>query len=282
MLCNIKGGSYSISRTNEDAFGYDAQCAWVLDGSTGLNGKRLVAEEGSSDAQWYAAAFSDYLKSNLPTKEGTLPEIFSHGVRTVWAEFERQAGGSVKREDVPCCVGVSVRIKDGFLEYISIGDCCLLVRYKDGKVTEYLDTRHCALDQNTMRLAVQLSEEEGLPISQCRPQILPELRRVRMTVNTPEGYIALADDPDAILQAKTGRIPVSQIRDVCMISDGFGEYYNMFRLADGPEEFMDAVKKNQPGELFDRLLEAQKTDPDYKAYPRFKLSDDATLLYFSL
>lgn len=282
MLCNVKGGSFCVARVNEDSFGYDTDCAWVLDGSTGLNGKRLVAPENSSDAQWYSKAFSAFLKDNLPHAAGTLPEIFSQGVGSVWAEFLRLAGGSVKREDVPCTVGTAIRIRDGFLEYINVGDCSLLVRLKDGTVTEFLDRTLCVLDQNTINLALQISAEEGIPLSQCREKILPELRRVRMTMNTPEGYISLADDPDVVLQAKTGKIPLEQIRDVCMVSDGFAEYYNMFRLADTLRTFMDRVVDREPRELFDQLLKAQKEDASFREYPRFKLSDDATILYFSL
>lgn len=282
MLCNIKGGSYTISQINEDAFGYGENCAWVLDGSTGLNGKRLVADEGGSDAQWYSNAFSEYLKAALPGSEAPLTEIFSEGVRRVWAEFEHRAGGSVAKEDVPCCVGTAVRIRNGFLEYINVGDCCLLVRYLDGSVTELLDKKLVLRDENTMRLAVEISRKEGIPISQCRSKFLPELRRVRMTMNTPEGYISLANDPRSVLQAITGEIPASQIRDVCLVSDGFSEYYNMFPLAADPKAFMETVEDTSPETLFDRLLAAQKADGDFSAHPRFKLSDDATLLYFSL
>jgi len=282
MLCNVKGGSFTHARVNEDAFGYAGNCAWVLDGSTGLNGKRLVAAEDGSDAQWYAAAFSAYLQDALPKAEGTLPEVFSNGVRQVWAEFEGRAGGSVKREDVPCCVGTAVRIRDGFLEYICVGDCCLLIRFRDGSVTELLDSTLVGLDNNTLRLAVEISRKEGIPISQCKAKILPELRRVRMTMNTPEGYISLADNAQSVLQAKTGRIPLSQIRDVCMVSDGFSEYYNMFGLADSLERFMDDVETLPPETLFDRLLSAQKADGECTRHPRFKLSDDSTILYFTL
>ena len=282
MLCNIKGGSYTIARVNEDAYGHDRDCAWVLDGSTGLNGKRLVADETGSDAQWYALAFSEYLKTALPGSEAPLQEIFSEGVRRVWAEFEKKAGGKVARGDVPCCVGTAVRIRDGFLEYINVGDCCLLIRFRDGSVTELLNSTLVAMDNNTLRMAVEISQKEGIPISQCRQKILPQLQRVRLTMNTPEGYISLADNAAAVLQAKTGRFPLAEIRDVCMVSDGFSEYYNMFGLAKSLEDFMNAVAAEQPQELFDRLLAAQQADGDFAKHPRFKLSDDATLLYFPL
>ena len=282
MLYNVKGGSFTIAKTNEDSFGFDTHCAWVLDGSTGLNGKRLVAEEDSSDAQWYSKAFSEFLKNNLPQSEETLPVLFSRGVKTVWAAFKEKAGGSVSREDVPCTVGTAVRIKDGFLEYICIGDCSLLVRYQDGTVKEYLDDTICGFDKNSIAMAVRIAEEEGIPASQCRSRILPELRRVRMTMNTPEGYISLADNSETVLDAVNGKIPLSQIRDVCMVSDGFSEYYNMFGLAKSLEDFVDQAEKTPHKELFDRLLAVQREDETLEKFPRFKLSDDATILYFSL
>ena len=67
-----------------------------------------------------------------------------------------------------------------------------------------------------------------------------------------------------------------------MVSDGFSEYYNMFRLCETLEEFMNTVETDSPEMLFDRLLSAQKEDGDFKAHPRFKLSDDSTILYFTV
>ena len=282
MLCNVKGGSFTIAKTNEDAFGYDTHCAWVLDGSTGLNGKRLVAEEGGSDASWYSSAFSAFLKENLPNSKESLSALFSRGVKTVWQEFENRAGGKVAREDVPCAAGVAICIRDGFLEYITVADCCLLVRYQDGTVKEFLDDTICGFDQNSIRMGVQIAKKEGIPLSQCRDKMLPELRRVRLTMNTPEGYISLADNPDTVLDAICGKIPLAQIKDVCMVSDGFSEYYTMFGLADSLEDFMDQAENTPPEALFDRLIAAQREDEALQKFPRFKLSDDSTILYFSL
>ena len=282
MLNHIKGGSFTIAPINEDAFGYDSSCAWVLDGATGLNGKRLVAEEGSSDASWYSSAFSAFLKENLSNSQESLAALFRRGVKTVWEEFENRAGGKVAREDVPCAAGVAIRIRDGFLEYITVADCCLLVRYQDGRVEEYLDDTICKMDKNSMAMAAEIARKEGIAVSQCKDKIMPELRRVRMTMNTPEGYLALADNAEVILGAKTGKIPLADIRDCCMVSDGFSEYYNMFCLAESLKDFMEQVEKATPEELFDRLLTAQREDEALEKYPRFKMSDDSTILYFSV
>ena len=101
MLCNVKSGSFTHARVNEDAFGFDTDCAWVLDGSTGLNGKRLVAGPDGSDAQWYATAFSDYLKTALPHSEVPLPEVFSSGVQTVWERILAPGRGMCAKRRCP-------------------------------------------------------------------------------------------------------------------------------------------------------------------------------------
>lgn len=281
-LNNVKGGTYTIAKVNEDTYGYAEDCIWVLDGSTGLNGKRLVAGENGSDAQWYSHTFSKFLEENLPGSTEPLPELFSRGVKTVWAEFEKLAGGSVKREDVPCTVGCAARIRDGYLEYITVGDCCLLIRYKDGRVVELLDRTLCGFDQNTLRLGMEIAKKEQIPLLSCRPKMLPELRRVRMTMNTPEGYISLADDHISVLSAKTGKVTLDEIRDICMVSDGFSEFYGMFSLAENLNVFMDMAKNRDPEALFEELLKAQKSDPEGMRYPRMKLSDDATILYCTI
>lgn len=282
MLCKVKGGSFSDARVNEDAFGYDQDCAWVLDGSTGLNGKRLVAEADGSDAQWYATAFSDFLKKNLSGSTQPLPELFSRGVETVWAEFLSRAGGSVEKADVPCALGTAVRIKDGFLEYINVGDCVLFVRFRDGSVAELLDDTLCKLDEGSINLGLKIAKQENAPIPQCRPKLLQQLRSVRMRMNAPDGYISLADNEKSVLDAKNGKFPLEQIRDICMVSDGFYQYYHLFHLVDDAKSFIEAAASEAPQVLFNHLLEAQKADAYCWNYPRLKLSDDATILYACL
>ena len=282
MCLEVKAGSFTLAKVNEDAFGYSQDCAWVLDGSTGLNGKRLVAEENSSDAQWYTKAYSSFLNENLPGSTESLPELMARGVKTVWAEFLEKAGGPVPREDVPCTVGTVVRIRDGYLEYACVGDCCLLVRCCDGTVIELLDDTLCALDKESIRIGVEIARREGLPLKACREKLLPRLLQVRLTMNTPEGYISLANNPDVVLQAVSGKIPLEKIRDICIVSDGFSEYYAMFSLADTVAAFMDQVANLEPRELFRRLVAAQKADEALEKYPRFKLSDDATILYWPI
>ncbi len=278
MLKNIKCDSLTIAGVNEDAFGSASDCAWVLDGSTGLSGHHFIPEAGT-DAQWYANAFSDYLARTLPGSELPLRQVFQQGVAEVWDSFHRRAGEITERYDIPCCLCAALRLRGGNLEYILIGDCTLLVRFRDGHTAALHDEALSRLDANTLRLACEISQKKGLPLSACKSDILPELRRVRSLMNTERGYLSLADSPDSILRAPVGTFPLHDVRDVCLLSDGFSQYYQLFRLCADPREFMELVCRHTVGELYQRLLTAQRADAALNRFPRFKLSDDATLFY---
>ncbi|MBO2526927.1 MAG: hypothetical protein CW335_01920 [Clostridiales bacterium] len=278
MLKSIKCGSFSTADVNEDVCGVFSDCAWVLDGSTGLSGHHHIPQAGS-DAQWYAAAFSDFLSETLPHSEQPLPLLFMQGVSKVWHAFHSYSGDIENKYDVPCCLGVAIRLRDGLLEYILIGDCSLLICFNDGTVTELYDSTLSALDENTLRLMRENSAEKAMPLIECRKDILPELRKVRSLMNTKGGYISLANRPSSVLDAKIGAFPLKEVRDVCLLSDGFSQYYRSFGLCSGPNAFMERARRLAPETLYQQLLAAQQADSDLSQHPRFKLSDDSTLVY---
>lgn len=280
MLCNIKSGSYTISSVNEDSYGQTDGCVWVIDGATGLGGKWLPEE--ASDAQWYASAFSRYLSHALADRTRSLPRIFSDGVKQIWKEFAARTSvpPSCSAADLPCAVGAALRRKDGVLEYIAVGDCRILLRMRDGQTLELYDRRHEALDDESLRQMLQISQTQGLPLSQCKSRILPRLRQVRASINRPEGYISLCSDPESVLHAICGTVPEDMVTDGCLMSDGFAQYYALFHLAADASAFLDLAAKHSPEQLYHQLLRAQQGDPTLDRFPRFKLSDDATLVSF--
>ena len=282
MFFDIKCGSFSVSEVNEDFFGFEDDCAWVLDGSTGLNRRRLVAPVGSTDAQWYADSFSKYLSGHLNETALSLPEIFSRGVKHVWGMFVKRATFSIGQADVPCCLGTAVRRVGSQLEYICIGDCVLLIGFRDGTAKELFDPALRALDNNVIEHGMIIAKEKGISFSECIPQLYPELRQNRALANKPDGYYALSNDWESIKKAKTGIIPLDCIQDICLLSDGFAQYYQLFKLVSGPGPFLRAIRNKETEKLYEELLSAQKADESMDQHPRLKLSDDATISYFRL
>lgn len=282
MLSEIKCASFSVCPINEDVGCALPNAAWVLDGSTGLNNRRLVAAEDSSDAAWYAAEFSSFLTEHISDPTRSLAQIFSDGVRAVWGKFRSlHRDDEVSPEDVPCTLATAVRVVGEKLEYIVVGDCPLLLRYRDNRVCEILDNTLPRLDAESVKIGIELSESHKIPFSECRELLLPRLKAVRLLAGREEGYVALADRPESPLNALCGDVPVDSITDFCILSDGFSEYYKLFCLCD-TEEFIRRAETQTPEALFSEILQAQENDRSQESFPRFKFSDDATIVYAKL
>ncbi len=278
MLSNAIGSSFTICDNNEDAFGVVQNCAWVLDGSTGLSGRRLVADCTDSDAAWYAKRFSDYLRKALHDPAQTLTQIFAEGVREVWQEFESLANDRILQDDVPCTLGTAVRVSENTFEFINIGDCPLLVRFRDGSVLQYRDDSLPNLDAESLKFAVSLAKKHNLSLRECDELLKPRLKEVRRLAGQENGYVALSNRPECISRAPHGSFPLNSVLDFCILSDGFEQFYSLFQLCT-KEEFMDLAATREHSELFEILKQAQENDPTRNNFPRFKLSDDATLIY---
>lgn len=283
MLYNFKAGTFTSLAVNEDAYGYSDSCAWVLDGSTGLSGRNLISGNGSSDARWYAEELSRYLGAHLQDVSKPIPDILSDAVSHCRDEFLQKLGDTeYTRLDVPCTLGVAVRLNCGVLEYAAVGDCRIIVRKTDGGVSEIYDETLCKLDENTLNAGIEASKKYGLPLIKCREYMQEQLEAVRLSVNRPDGYIAMTDDPDAVLGALNGSIPAGEICDVCLVSDGFSQYYDLFGLEPNSADFIEKVSYSDPENMYKELFAAQSNDASCDKYPRFKLSDDATIVYFKL
>lgn len=281
MLFNAVGNSFTTAQNNEDSFGVLDHCAWVLDGSTGLNGNRLVSKAPDSDAAWYSKRFSAFLAENLPDRSKSLKEIFAEGIKTVWQEFSALANGPVLPDDVPCTLGTAVRATENTLEYICVGDCPLLARFKDGTVKEFRDQTLVELDRESLSIMTSLASEHSLHNFDCRKLLLPRLKEVRRLAGVENGYVALTNHPECIQNALYGMIPLDSVSDFCMLTDGFEQYYALFGLC-SKEEFLSLAANEDHQKLFEVLTQAQKADPTGDLFPRFKPSDDATLLYCKL
>ena len=80
----------SIHRANEDTFGSNTTCAFVIDGATGLGDTQQLEAEGS-DAAWLASFAKQYLEENLQQQSSP---------HSVFTELSRKAHESFFW---PCC-----------------------------------------------------------------------------------------------------------------------------------------------------------------------------------
>ena len=73
----------------EDALYADENCAFVIDGATGVSGEKVT--DCATDAAWFSAAHRAYLAGALKG-DGEIAEILKTGVREVAARYARFDG----------------------------------------------------------------------------------------------------------------------------------------------------------------------------------------------
>lgn len=259
----------------EDALYADEKFAFILDGATGITPKQITPE--ATDATWFVREFRAYLMDAL-YEESSILEIMKRGVEKIarkYLTFE----GAKQQEDRPSAVVTVIRERAGNLEYYSLGDSVLIIRKKDGEVLHILDDRLVKIDNGYFEKMKKIAAETGKTIREAFFDVFPYILKNRKKMNTPEGYCALSYKTSGLDTAKTGQIPLDEIEDVLLFSDGFAEIYDLFKIYKTPKEVINAVSKDGIVPQINKLHTAQNADPDCEKFVRNKLCDDISVIY---
>jgi Protein phosphatase 2C len=90
---------------------------------------------------------------------------------------------------------------------------------------------------------------------------------------------AAAAEPGVASVAATGTIPSAGLRGVALFSDGATRITDLYHLVSWTE-LVDTVRDHGPGELIRQVRAAESADPDGERWPRSKIRDDATVVYW--
>lgn len=92
---------------------------------------------------------------------------------------------------------------------------------------------------------------------------------------------AAAADPAAARGAATGIIPAGDLRGVALFSDGATRIADHYYVLTWPA-VMDVVRDQGPAALIRQVRAAEDADPGGQRWPRNKIRDDATVVYWVL
>lgn len=266
--------SNTIADRNEDATHSDSQYLFVLDGATGLFGQTVTPCQ--SDAQWLSHNFKAYLTTHLSLMDKSLADIVSVGIKNVKSDFEVYKKVE-KSEDYPSCSCSIVRINGDFLEYLSMADSPILVQKIDGTVTVIAEERLQVLDKISLCQAVEISKTDNISVKDAIPKIAETLKKHRNLLNSKDGYHAISIDSNAPYGAVLGSLPLAEIHAVAICSDGFSQHFDTLNISKNAEDFFNILLSKPAEEIFLDIVHKQKSDPTFDKYPRFKLSDDASV-----
>ncbi|MFF5257636.1 integrase [Actinomadura viridis] len=90
-------------------------------------------------------------------------------------------------------------------------------------------------------------------------------------------YYAAAD-PAAAEHAINGTVPLREVRDAFLLTDGATRLADRFGLTDWPG-LARTVRREGPEALIARTREVERTDPEATRWPRSKPHDDATVAH---
>jgi hypothetical protein len=92
---------------------------------------------------------------------------------------------------------------------------------------------------------------------------------------------AAAADPGVAATAATGTLPLAGLRGVALLSDGATRITDLYHQLTWPA-VIDVIREHGPEELISQVRAAEDADPDGQRWPRRKLRDDVTILYWRL
>jgi serine/threonine protein phosphatase PrpC len=265
------------SKPNEDSFACGPRFACVFDGATVL-GEHLMP--GRSDAQWIAQFGARRLKAHVEAGAGGLRD----GLRAAATDAEKSFGALRRRApeeiyEIPFASLMALSLDGNALEGLWLGDCAALIRTPDGAIGILGET--LAKRGRERERAQRMAGPKGGAASSVREKFLPALRALRNKDNAKGSDWLFAPDPRCADHADAARAAALPGSLVLLATDGFLALISDYEKY-SPDTLLSAAEARGLAALGQELRAAEAADPEGKAYPRFKKSDDATALLLSL
>ncbi len=269
----------STDRTNEDAHGHNGECAFVIDGATGLGDQQVFVKHGT-DAAWLASKAVMYFEQNISQGSEVAP-----GVATFISQMRDEFFTTADQQTVPRYAWPSasfamLHMDQNTARFSGLGDCTLFLQ-ADGEVKlvnpmrkfEGIESKSAA--RHLQRLGGFGSQKNLLQDATT----LQDLRSIRAMQNTEEsGVWTLGLEPMAAKNLWTEALSISDGYHALLCSDGFSALVTDYHRYSA-ETLLDAALGEGLVALMDELRQIERvTDSDGQKYPRFKQSDDATAL----
>jgi hypothetical protein len=257
---------------NEDFAAVAPGVAVLIDGAGTPGGRESGCVHGVA---WFARTLGGLAAAHASDTTQPLAEALSISIEQV---NQLHAGTcDLTHPGAPSATVIMTRRHAGSVEYLVLCDSILLLKRKDGETLVVSDTRldelSARLRPGFRRLPPGSDEREA-----GRQEYLVQLDAAR---NKPGGYWVAATDPDAARHALTGAEPDRELASVALLSDGAGRLIERYRQATWPE-VSAILAEHGPAELIRRVRAIEAADAGAERWPRSKLRDDATALYWPL
>jgi hypothetical protein len=253
-------------RVNEDWVAASPDAVIVLDGVTA---PRVASRGCTHPVAWFTQQLGGRLFVLLG-ESLDMQDILAAAIDQV-AELHRDMC-DLDSPGVPAAAVAMVRRRgDGVLDYLVLADTVVVID-AGTEIRVVSDSRvdHAAPE------ALAATRDEAIGTPEHRAAV------ARMSVeqlkkrNVPGGYWVAAAERDAAFNALVGQVPAGDVRRVAIFTDGASRAVDTFQQMDWAA-CLDYLQEHGPRGLIRHVRDIEETDPAGARWPRFKVSDDATV-----
>jgi hypothetical protein len=269
------------AKANEDRFGHNEACAFVIDGATGLGDRQYVDADGS-DAAWIAARFADGFQRGI-TRKTAISDIARAVSKDARKDFTDSHPG-VPRYAWPLSAFAMIHATGNAFGFYGLGDSCVFLLQEDG--SESLHTAipgAYAREQEHARSHIARTggiNKGGGALGDT--ETLAALRRHRESQNTPGGIWTLGLVSEAADHLVHERLTVKTRAHAVICSDGLADLVVLYARYDAASLVRTALDKGLRPMIEELRQLEREIDPEGLRYPRFKQSDDTTAILAEL
>lgn len=242
MRVTMTSAAKRTDHPNEDFTGAVPMAAVLIDGA-GIPGTESICRHGVA---WYASRLGGSLLSLLsPVRDGSLSALLAEAIEQVTDDHRETC--DVANPISPSATVAILRLSDGLIEHLVLGDSVLVLDRADGVPLVISDPREVIISQ---------SFQPALQAAEGSDEYHRILRALRANRNQPGGFWLAKDDPRAAEEAITGDCPISELTGAALLSNGASRIVDRFGLTDWPGA-MAVLAASGPVEIIRRVRQAE-------------------------
>ncbi len=246
---------------NEDRYVVANGLYGVIDGATDLSDKPTKWHR--SQASMLVAGLKKALER--ASSSDIVPLLFD------LSKVSYQTFGNV----ASCGISL-VQAVDEKVNFVCLGDCDILIKYKDGKVDRVKQTELERLDKKAINQMVERARQDGISVLDARKYINPLLIKHRSLKNMPGGYNVFEPMEEPNFECLSFSANKDCIESVIICTDGFAQAYTTLEILPSFERLFDSDCSLD--DVVQNIIDKSKADPKCDKYPRFKMIDDITVV----
>jgi hypothetical protein len=259
-------------RPNEDFAAISPGLAVLLDGAGSPPGRENGCVHGVA---WYARTLGGLLLAGASGAATPLTDVLGEAI----GQVSRMHAGTcdLSHPATPAATVIVARQRPDSVDYLVLGDSVLLLQSPHGDPRAVTDTR---LADFAARLRPTLRDNPAGTAGHEAAR-LARARQIDTARNRPGGFWSAASDPAAAGHSLTGIEPLASLSAIAILSDGASRLADRYHLASW-SAICAVLAERGPSALIGQVREAEAADPDATRWPRGKVSDDATAIWWPL